>query len=102
MRLSIACSSAVASSHWMARRCEQNIWGLMTPRLRDHIQWLINRPEFPEFKRQNFRNPHMVVAIRQALDYRSTGRAIAVSVLGWILPIAFAIGMGLFWSPAVS
>src|SRR2546425_12015589 len=57
-RLSIASLSAVASSRWMARRCEQSIWGLTTPRLRDHRQWLINRPEFPEFRRQNFRNPH--------------------------------------------
>ena len=44
----------------------------------------------------------MVVAIRQALDYRSTGRAIAVCALGWILAIAFAVAMGLFWSPAVN
>jgi hypothetical protein len=44
----------------------------------------------------------MVVAIRQALDYRSTGRAIAVCVLGWVLAIAFAVGLGLFWSPPVS
>jgi hypothetical protein len=44
----------------------------------------------------------MVVAIRQALDYRSTARAIAVCVVGWILAIAFAVGVGLFWSPAVS
>jgi hypothetical protein len=43
----------------------------------------------------------MVVATRQALDYRSTGRAIAVCALGWILAIAFAVAMGLFWSPAV-
>src|SRR5713101_6540335 len=62
-RLSTACSNAVASSHWMARRCEQSIWGLTTPRLRDHRQGLINRPqfpapEFPELMRQNFRNPH--------------------------------------------
>ena len=39
----------------------------------------------------------MVVAVRQALDYRSTGRAIAVCVIGWILAIVFAVGMGLFW-----
>ena len=44
----------------------------------------------------------MVVAVRQALDYRSTGRAIAVCILGWALAIAFAIGLGLFFSPAVS
>src|SRR3989441_5267356 len=59
-RLSIASLSAVASSRWMARRCEQSIWGLTTPRLRDHRQWLINRPEFPEFRRQNFRNPQKI------------------------------------------
>jgi hypothetical protein len=44
----------------------------------------------------------MVVAVRQALDYRSTGRAIAVCLLGWILAIAMAIGVGLFWSPSVN
>ena len=44
----------------------------------------------------------MVVAVRQALDYRSTGRAIAVCVIGWILAIVFAVGLGLFWSSAVS
>ena len=44
----------------------------------------------------------MVVAIRQALDYRSTGRAIAVCVIGWILAITFAAVMGLFWSPALN
>ena len=43
----------------------------------------------------------MVVAVRQALDYRSTGRAIAVCILGWALAIAFAIGLGLFFGPAV-
>ena len=44
----------------------------------------------------------MVVAVRQALDYRSTGRAIAVCVVGWLLAIALAAGVGLFWSPPVS
>jgi hypothetical protein len=33
----------------------------------------------------------MVVAIRQALDYRSTMRAIAVALLGWLA--FFAIGV---------
>src|SRR5258708_7578671 len=36
----------------------------------------------------------MVVAVRQALDYESTGRAIAVCALGWALALAFAIGVG--------
>jgi hypothetical protein len=44
----------------------------------------------------------MVVAVRQALDYRSTGRAIAVCALAWILAIACAVGAGLFWSPAAN
>ena len=44
----------------------------------------------------------MVVAVRQALDYRSTGRAIAVCVLGWALAIAFAVALGFFFGPAVS
>jgi hypothetical protein len=44
----------------------------------------------------------MVVAVRQALDYRSTGRAIAVCVLGWALAIAFAVALGLFVGPGLS
>jgi hypothetical protein len=44
----------------------------------------------------------MIVAVRQALDYRSTARAVAVCVLGWLLAIAFAVGIGLIFGPAVS
>ena len=44
----------------------------------------------------------MVVGVRQALDFQSTGRAIAVCVLGWLLAGAFAIGIGLFFGPTVS
>lgn len=44
----------------------------------------------------------MIVAVRQALDYKSTARAIAVCVLGWILAIAFAIVLGLLFGPTVS
>src|SRR5438876_43794 len=43
-----------------------------------------------------------IVAVRQALDYTSTGRAIAVCALGWALAIAFAIGIGLVFGPTVS
>jgi hypothetical protein len=43
----------------------------------------------------------MIVGVRQALDYHSTGRAVAVCVLGWLLAIAIAAGIGLFWSPAL-
>ena len=44
----------------------------------------------------------MIVGVRQALDFQSTSRAIAVCVLGWALAIAIAVGLGLFWGPAVS
>ena len=44
----------------------------------------------------------MVVAVRQALDYTSTARAVAVCVIGWVLAIAFAVAFGLLLSPTVS
>src|SRR3954466_8102578 len=44
----------------------------------------------------------MVVAVRQALDYTSTARAIAVCGLGWVLAVAIAVGLGLVFGPAVS
>jgi hypothetical protein len=44
----------------------------------------------------------MVVAVRQALDYTSTARAIAVCALGWALAIGMAAAVGLFFSPPVS
>ncbi len=44
----------------------------------------------------------MIVAVRQALDYRSTPRAVAVCVLGWVLALAFAVGLGLVFGPSVS
>ena len=44
----------------------------------------------------------MVVAVRQALDYTSTGRAIAVCGLGWVLAIALAILFGVLFGPRVS
>lgn len=37
-----------------------------------------------------------VIAVRQALDYTSTVRAIAVCVLGWLLMVAFAFVLLLF------
>ena len=43
-----------------------------------------------------------VVAVRQALDYTSTGRAIAVCVLGWIVSLSFAIVLGLIFGPVLS
>jgi hypothetical protein len=44
----------------------------------------------------------MIVGVRQALDYTSTARAIAVCVLGWALAAAFAIVIGLFFGPTLS
>jgi hypothetical protein len=44
----------------------------------------------------------MVVAVRQALDYRSTGRAVAVCVLGWLLSLTIAVVMGVVFGPSVS
>jgi Yip1-like protein len=43
-----------------------------------------------------------VVAVRQALDYTSTARALAVSSLGITLALAMAIVLGLVFAPAVS
>jgi hypothetical protein len=41
----------------------------------------------------------MIVAVRQALDYQSTARAVAVCVVGWLLAIAFAVAFGLMSAP---
>jgi hypothetical protein len=43
----------------------------------------------------------MIVAVRQALDFESTGRAVAVCVLGWALALAIAIVLGLFFGPTL-
>src|SRR3954469_7321638 len=44
----------------------------------------------------------MVVAIRQALDYTSTARAIMVCVVGWTLALGIAALLGLLFGPTVS
>jgi hypothetical protein len=44
----------------------------------------------------------MVVAVRQALDYRSTGRAVAVCGLGWVLVLTITIVLGLAFGPSLS
>jgi hypothetical protein len=36
----------------------------------------------------------MVIAVRQALDYRSTGRAIGVCLIGWLILIALMLLTG--------
>lgn len=44
----------------------------------------------------------MVVAVRQALDFTTTARAVAVCMLGWGLALAIAVGLGLVFGPALS
>jgi hypothetical protein len=44
----------------------------------------------------------MIVAVRQALDYTSTLRAVAVCLIGWSLALAFAITLGLLFGPTLS
>jgi hypothetical protein len=35
-----------------------------------------------------------IVAVRQALDYDSTGRAVLVCVIGWIVYVGIIVGLG--------
>jgi hypothetical protein len=44
----------------------------------------------------------MVVAVRQALDYTSTLRAIVVCLVGWLLAGLIVVAMGLWLTPSVS
>jgi hypothetical protein len=44
----------------------------------------------------------MVVAVRHALDYRSTARAIAVCILGWALSLAVAAAISILFATPVS
>jgi hypothetical protein len=44
----------------------------------------------------------MIVAVRQALDYTTTARAVAVCLMGWTLALVFAIVIGLVFGPTVS
>lgn len=43
-----------------------------------------------------------VVAVRQALDYDSLARAVAVCAFGWVLALSMAFVFGLVFSPALS
>jgi hypothetical protein len=43
-----------------------------------------------------------VVAVKQALDYTSTARALAVCGLAWILSLAVAMVLGLVFGPTLS
>jgi hypothetical protein len=38
----------------------------------------------------------MIVAVRQALDYTSTGRAVGVCVIGWLVQVAIFFTLRLF------
>jgi len=38
----------------------------------------------------------VVIAVRQALDYRSTGRAIGVCVIGWLVQVVLFVIIGVF------
>ncbi|MEO6238383.1 MAG: YIP1 family protein [Vicinamibacterales bacterium] len=42
------------------------------------------------------------VAVGQALDVESTGRALAVCTVGWLLVIGIAAGVGLVFGPALA
>lgn len=44
----------------------------------------------------------MVMAVRQALDYTHTLRAIGVCVIGWLLALGIVVIIGLFFAPIVS
>jgi hypothetical protein len=44
----------------------------------------------------------MIVAVRQALDYPSTARAIAVCVLGLVLALGIALVLGVAFGPTLS
>jgi hypothetical protein len=43
----------------------------------------------------------MIVAVRQALDYKSTGRAVGVCVVGWALSVAVAAIIGIVFPARV-
>jgi hypothetical protein len=43
-----------------------------------------------------------VVAVRQALDYTSTSRAIAVCGIALVLSLGIAVGLGLLFGPTLS
>jgi hypothetical protein len=44
----------------------------------------------------------MIVAVRQALDYQSTGRAVGVCVVGWALSLVVAAVLEIIFAPTVS
>lgn len=43
-----------------------------------------------------------VLAVRQALDFRSTGRAVAVCVVAWLMSVGLTASVGLLFTRSVS
>lgn len=43
----------------------------------------------------------MTVAVRQALDFERTSRAVAVCALGWVLVMAIALTVGVMFGPSL-
>ena len=43
----------------------------------------------------------MIVAVRQALDYTSTGRAVGVCLVGWVISLVIAAIIGNLFAPTV-
>jgi hypothetical protein len=43
----------------------------------------------------------MIVAVRQALNYTSTGQVVAVRSLACVLAIVFAVVLGVIFAPSV-
>ena len=44
----------------------------------------------------------MVVAVRQALDYTSTIRAVTVCLAGWLLAALFVLALSLYFTPSLT
>jgi hypothetical protein len=44
----------------------------------------------------------MITAVRQALDYKSTSRAVGVCVVGWALSLVVAAVIAIVFAPTVS
>ncbi|MEQ1757272.1 MAG: hypothetical protein ABL986_03065 [Vicinamibacterales bacterium] len=44
----------------------------------------------------------MIVAVRHALDYEHTGRAVAVCTMGWVLAGIIALALGALFGPQVT
>lgn len=43
-----------------------------------------------------------VVAVRQALDYDNTTRAVLVCGIGWLIAVVLVVALGLLWAPPLT